>query len=296
MTTLRMAAFAAALIVPSLALAQPQDRVTFGGDAVVRPGEVVQDLVTMGGDALVEGEVLGDVVTMGGDLRVEPGGEIHGDLVTMGGDVSVADGAKASGERVGLGAGVPGVSFGPTGGHDGHGGFGAWLVEFLSSLVSYALLFVLGLVLMGVARERLDALQVVIARQPLRAVGMGVLGFVGALVSIVVLAITILGIPAAVLLAFALPFAIYVGLAAAASVVGAILPVRALADRPVLQLAAGCGVLWLASLVPFAGEVAVAFAAILGLGALVVTRFGKVSSLDLGPDPVPSGPYRTSAV
>lgn len=294
MRRLAIAAFAAALPIPALASAQPSDRMTFGGDAFVRKGEIVQDVVTMGGDARIEGEVLGDVVTMGGDLAVEPTGEVHGDLVTMGGKVTVAPGARMHGKRVGMG-GSPHVPFHP-GSHHHDGGFGGWLADALTGLVSYALLFVLGLLLMGLARERLDALQLVLVRKPARAFGLGVLGFAGAIAAIVVLAITVIGIPAAVALAVALPFAVYVGLAAVASVLGAVLPLTALKDRPVLQLAAGCGALWLASLVPFAGDVVVAVTAALGLGALVVTRFGKASTLDLGPEPTPSGPYRTSAV
>ncbi len=289
--SLSAAALGAVLLVPALGLAQPRDRVTFGGDAVVQKGEVVDELVTMGGDAVVHGEVLGDVVTMGGDLRVGPTGEVHGDLVTMGGEVHMAEGAATHGERVS--GGPPSVSFGRAAHH--HGGFGRWVADALSGLVRYALLFVLGLLLMGVARERLDALQLVLVRKPARAFGMGLLGFAGAIAAIVVLAITIIGIPAAVVLAVALPFAVYVGLAAAASVLGAALPIAALKERPVLQLAAGSGALWLASLVPFAGDVAVAVAAVLGLGALIVTRFAKAGSLDLGPDSTPNGPYRTSA-
>jgi len=296
MRALVLAALAAALLIPaSAAFAQtPQDRVTFGGDAIVRQGEVVNDLVTMGGDAVVEGQVLGDVVTMGGDLAVGSTAEIGGDLVTMGGRLEVAPGASTGGDIVGFG----GVGSGPAFPHHvpDPGGIGGFIVDAVSSLVSYALLFVLGLMLMGLARERLDALQLVILKRPARAAATGILGFVGAIVGIVVLAITIIGIPAAIILAIALPLAVYVGMAAAASVLGAALPIASLKGRPVLQLAAGVGTLFVASLVPFLGTLLVAATAVVGLGALVVTRFEKASRVDLGPDPVPSGPYRTQSV
>jgi len=60
------------------------------------------------------------------------------------------------------------------------------------------------------------------------------------------------------------------------------------------QLAAGCAALFGASLVPFAGDIAVGLAAVVGLGALMVTRFDKTSRLDFEHDTPPSGPYRTS--
>ena len=54
-TALSVAVMAATLGTPAFAAAQePTDRVTFGGDAVVREGEVVKDVVTMGGDARSE--------------------------------------------------------------------------------------------------------------------------------------------------------------------------------------------------------------------------------------------------
>jgi len=215
----------------------------------------------------------------------------------MGGEIQVAEGATTHGDQVGHGRGMgPHVGWGPAAHHgEHHGGFAGWLASALSGLVSYALLFVLGLLLMGVARERLEALQVVMVRKPLKAFGTGLLGLFAAVVTIVILCITIIGIPAGILLAIALPFAVYVGLAASASVLGAALPVGRLQGRPVLQLAAGCGALWLASLLPFAGDIAVTIAAVVGVGALVITKGRNVSGLDLGPDPIPGGPYRTSA-
>jgi hypothetical protein len=171
---------------------------------------------------------------------------------------------------------------------------GGFLLDALTGLLSFTLLFVLGLVLMGGARERLDALQVSIVRKPLHAFGAGLLTLAGAVVAIVALAITIIGIPAAVVVAVALPFAIYGGLAAFASVLGAALPLAMLKGKPVLELGAGVLVLYVASLVPFAGQIALAVAAAIGIGALARTRFRTMAEVDRE-DRTPIGPYRTAA-
>jgi hypothetical protein len=293
-----------------------EDRVTFGGDIHVRAGETVRDVVTMGGDARIEGTVTGDVATMGGDvdvregavvqgdlesmggdLRVREGAAVHGDVATMGGDVELDQGAAVDGSVTENQSGwsipaVPELSDVP---HVRSGfALGDMIGNFFGSLASYALLFVLGLLLMGVAPDRYEALQVAIVRQPLRSFGMGLLGTIGAVVAIVVLAITVIGIPAAVLLAIALPFAIYIGMAAFASVFGTLLPVEALRGKPVLRLGAGVLALFVASLVPFAGSIAVAVAAVVGLGALVITRFRKTAEVELE-RPTSNGPYRASA-
>ncbi len=306
MKRIALAALMAAILTPSVgAAAQVTDRITFGNDVVVAHDEVVNDVVTMGGDAEIEGEVLGDVVTMGGDLQVAGEGHVRGEAVTMGGDAVLEDSARIDGrvqtfggEAQGAGVSPPpvpprvNVDLGP--GHSAHGGwsFGEWVVDTMQSFVSHVLLFILGLLLMGVAKERYEALQVTIVKRPLPSFGYGILGIVGSVIAIVVLAITIIGIPAAVLGAIAFPIALYVGLAAFAAVFGAALPLEQLRGKPVLQLAAGVGTLWLVSLIPFMGAFATAVAAALGLGALFITRFRKTAQLP--PDPTPSGPYRTS--
>jgi len=299
------------LFVAVFAFVQPafaQGRFTFGEDAHVGATEVVDDLVTMGGDAVVLGRVNGDVVSMGGDVVVR--GVVTGDVVSMGGDIELAPGSQVSGDLTSSGGTVtvhPAASHGGgsvrldqldhfswsgPAGKFGHG-VGGFFATVLSKTVSHTLLFVLGLVLMGAARERLDALQLVMVRSPLQSLGTGILGLVASVVAIVVFAITIVGIPAAIILAVLLPIAFYVGLAAAATVVGAVLPVAALKGKPVLQLAAGVGLLFAVSFIPVFGSIAACFVACLGLGALIVTRFGR--AMDLPPEPDMAGPYRTTA-
>jgi hypothetical protein len=149
-----------------------------------------------------------------------------------------------------------------------------WLAETSESLTRFALLFLLGLFLLGLAPGRVRTVQAQIAAAPLRALANGFLGAIGGSVFALVLAITIIGIPAAIVVALALASATYAGLAASAAVVGGILPVAALRDRPVLQLAAGVLVLFVASRVPIVGPLLTMGATLIGLGAVVLTRAG----------------------
>ncbi len=287
------------------------DRVTFGGDIVVPRGETVGSVVTMGGDARIDGRVLHDVVTMGGDADVR--GQVGGSVETMGGDIALHDGGRVDGNLDATGGTVhvaPGAHTGGRVSATGHArrfaatrvlrhgpidDLASFFVDTLSSAVGYGMLFLLGLLMMGLTPERLGALQSVIVRRPLHTGVMGTLGFIASVVSIVVLALTIVGIPAALLVALALPLAVYVGLAAAATVIGAALPVTHLRNRPVLQLAAGVGVLFVCSLVPDVGSVAIALAAVVGLGAVIGTRLRKTPPPP-ATDSTPAGPYRTATV
>lgn len=277
----------------SVASAQePRDLVTFGGDARVPEGQVVRDVVTMGGDAVIEGTALGDVVTMGGDAVVE--GVVNGDVVTMGGDLELRNGGVVHGEVVTFGGeyqsgGSSSVPFAPQSAFDR---LGDMIGDAFSGLIAYALLFVLGLLMSGLANDRFEALRVAIAREPVRATALGLVGVVASIAAIILLCISVIGIPGAVALGIVLPFAIWIGMAAAASVLGAMLPIAALRGKPVLQLAAGCAVLYLLSLVPFVGAIGGLIAACIGLGAVMITKLRPHAEV-AGENP-PEGPYRTA--
>ena len=281
---------------PALAHADDgNDRVAFGGDAIVVAGESVQSVASFGGDAIVDGRVEGDVVSFGGDVALGPSAQVIGSVATFGGRVDAAPGAQWQHDPDGIAApdrSTPGAH------HERHGGLGAWIEEAFRQLVAHGLLFLLGLVLMGLAPERLGAMQIAIVRDPIRTASTGLAGYVGGAILMVLLAITILGIPAAVLLAMLLPIATYVGLAASANVLGACLPIAALRDAPVRRLAAGVLVLFVASLVPVLGTLLVVVMSCLGLGALIRTRFRTTPPIELASrgDVIDCGPYRTSAI
>jgi hypothetical protein len=273
--------------------------VTFGGDVVVRAGERVNDVATMGGDVEIAGEVAGEIVTMGGDVEIREGGVVHGGVFTMGGDVDVREGGVVHGELATMGGEVtvaegavtsgrvgggsvqiaPG-SYGDDDDDDAHSrdrgsAIGRWFDRALGSAAKHALLFLLGVLLLGLFPERIAALQRVIVGSPGRSGVSGLLGFVGAVVLTVILAVTIIGIPGAVIVALGAFAAFYIGLVSMATVVGAALPITRLKSRPILQLGAGILALYLASLVPVVGTIVTAIVATIGFGAVILTRFRK---------------------
>lgn len=257
------------------------DRVTFGEDVEVGEGESVRDVVTMGGDARVEGRAFGDVVTMGGDADVA--GEVVGDVVTMGGDIRVRDGARVHGGLDAMGGHVevePGaLVHGRSRTHDEHEASARDADEDGSSIFRWALwhalLFLVGLVMLSTMREQLTRLQDELAARPVRSGFGGLFGFVGGLVLCVVLCITLIGIPVAALLGAVFVLALLAGWTAVALRIGAALPIGALKDRPVHQLAAGIVVLFVIGLVPTIGPLLSTAALLAGLGAVMATKFGS---------------------
>lgn len=253
-----------------------RDRVTMGENAVIAEGERVKDLVTMGGDADIAGEVTGDVVTMGGAVRVRRTAAVRGDVVTFGGDVTIEPGAIVEGSRVGFGSAIDGKKWKRAiSGERSWSWWPLWFGKLLASVAHYALLFLLGMLLLSFVPDRMSALERTLVRAPGRSLALGSVGFLAAIVAMVVLAITIIGIPAALVLLIALPVALYLGLAAIAATLGAAIPLERIQRSPIAQLACGVGILFLFSLIPFLGTIGLIVAATVGLGAVLLTRFSK---------------------
>lgn len=285
-----------------------QSVVRFGDDVRIVAGQTVEDVATMGGDVHVEGNVDGDVATMGGDVWVH--GRVEGDVASMGGDVHVA--GIVEGDVVSAGGRVTIEPGGRVEGEiaDHHGAFtppsgdfsfhvdhepsflqkAESAVEgFAAKSASFLFLLLLAFGFQTLARERFDTTQVALVKKPARTFLIGLLTKVAAVVGIILAAISLIGIPAAIAGGIGLALATHLGLAAVAGVVGALLPMENLKERDGLRVAMGVGVLFMVSLIPYAGFLALFVASCWGLGALIDTRIGK------RPSPEGDGPFRTPA-
>jgi hypothetical protein len=268
-----------------------EDVLTFGGDANVPEGHDVRDVVTMGGDAEVDGRAFGNVVTMGGDADI--GGVVVGNVATMGGDIRIRPTGVVFGRLETMGGEV--VHEGTTslsmqgsaelGGGEAQGdggGFFATVVETAEAGLRYALLFLGALLFAFFAPERFARLHGAVRRAPLRSIAGGTVGLIAAGLLSIVLLITVIGIPVALVLGLVVFVAACAGLATVGHLIGQALPVRALEERPVMRLAAGILALFVVTRVPFFGWLAFWIALVIGVGAVVLTRFGK-SDVDVDP-------------
>ena len=268
-----------------VAAAAPPDRVARGA-VVVGAGEQVADAVAFGGDVTVSGWVTGDAVAFGGSVRLLPGARVEGDVTALGGTVVVEPGAFVAGDQVALGGAVaqagahlagPAVAPAPRGpvGRAVHraGDRVSRLLDRVAHLAGcYVLIVLLGLVMLGVAPQRTRALAAAVAAYPGRSLGFGLLTVLGVGAAVVLLSVTMVGIPAAAVIAAAACCAAVLGLTGVSILIGELVPAKRLRDRPVSKLLVGAGVLVGALALPFAGPVLGVLAVVLGLGALAGTR------------------------
>jgi hypothetical protein len=175
--------------------------VRFGGNATVRPDEVVfGDVVVIGGRSDIDGEVRGNVVTIGGAMRLGPRADVRGDAVAIWSRIDRAEGAQVGGEYVDIGAGNWVGPMGPW-----HGGFPGPFPQFpnfvglVGTLLRLGLLMMLGWLFVAVGRGPVQRIADRAAAEPVKAGLVGVLVevlFLPILVLVIVLlAISIIGIP-----------------------------------------------------------------------------------------------------
>lgn len=279
--------------VPTLPALPPSrahypDVISFGDDAHVTREQMVRDVVTMGGDAVIDGHVLGNVVTTGGDVDVR--GQVVGDVLTMGGDITLARGAVVHGQLHSMGGDVHGAMPAPppplahaVAVHEDD--VSRDLARSLRDVVEagerafdlalhFALIFLAGLLMLAFAPERVTAMERRVREQPGLTFLWGVVGSFSLTMLSILLVLTIIGIPVALGAMVVALLAGYVGLAVIGHLVGSVLPVPALARRPIVQLFAGVAILFGTSLVPWIGSLVIGSLVIVGFGMVAASRFG----------------------
>jgi len=188
------------------------DIVRIGGNVTVDSDEIVRgDVVVIGGSANINGEVDGEVVVVGGSARFGPQADIRRDVTIVGGGLS-------RDERATIRGGIKEVGFGDIAWR-GRGEWGRsadwdWMNGFYpvarlsGTLVRVTLLILLTTLVLFVAKTPVQQIADRVAADPVKSWFVGFLAemlFIPVLImTAVVLAISIIGIPLLVLLPVAI--------------------------------------------------------------------------------------------
>jgi hypothetical protein len=297
-------------------------KVHIGSSIVVGEDELVTDpVVAIGGSVTVLGRVDDDVVAVGGSVRLGPKARVRGDVTAVGGSVEQEKGASIGGtvNEVRIG---PQFNFEPFHVFDGMW-FEGWHaigngVRLLGTVMRVSLVLLLALLVAVIASGPVHRIADRVGRDPWLSGFTGLLAqllFIPVLVlTIVILAVSIIGIPLLLLVPFGvLAFLIatlvgfsgvalrvgrwavggerpaFVALAVGVILVSAVaLVARTLAMLPVPLWP----ISWILAFTAFFLEY---LAWTVGLGAALLTRFGTRGTappLDVSPPPLPvvSGP------
>lgn len=254
----------------------PADRVVFGGTAVVAPGETVRDAIALGGDVRVRGRVDHDAVALAGDVILLPGGVVWGETIALGGRViregaAIPAGAPAVDRRAALLVADP-----PTARLPRPRVPTPWQ-HGVSLAVPFLALSGAGVLTVGLAPRRISEVARTLHAHPFRALIWGMATTVAALLTSLLFAITLVGLPVSLVLLAALGLVALLGFVGGCELVGDQLP---LGGHPALgrwlMLAVGsfalAGLGWL----PGWLQLVVVLIGVMGVGATVRSGLGRL--------------------
>lgn len=247
----------------------------FQGDLTVPEGRVVQgDVVCVGGSVeLSPGSVVqGDAVAVGGSVTVDEGALVMGQAVAVLGTVDVARGAQVMGEHVQVGVSKLFRS------RTRHRGWLTSLGPFglFPTVALFALVYLIGLLVLRLWPDRVRNVGFALFENPVRSFTVGFLCWLLLLPLVVLLGISIVGIPLIPLLPVIIFLSIVIGLSSLAMRIGEALPAgQGQRFVPPAALGMGMAVLLLVAFVPWLGVSLLALLQFFALGASVGSRFGR---------------------
>ena len=253
--------------------------VALGGTVVLETGSVVTGNVTVtGGSLLANGEIKGNVSTIGGAVTLGNTAVIDGNFSTLGGSLQQASTAVIKGELISGSSQptvvLPGAFTPPSFGLNFKPFFDAfWLFFRTIAIAALAIL-----VALFWPRQSSRIAETVIS-EPVISGGLGLLTLVVAPIILVVIGLTLILIPVSLLGILVLAIAIVLGWIAVGVEVGQRLAALLKANWPI-AVSAGLGtfvltfIVYAIGFIPVIGWIAPVLVTFLGLGAVVISRFG----------------------
>ena len=249
------------------------------GDAVI--GGTVNVLTVIDGTATFQGATVDTIAVISGTIDLQEGTTVLGNVRSIESTVTQAPGVRIAGDIKGVDAELVtlGMFLGPA---------------ILLFAVGLAIASVIaGLLLAAVGARQVRAAERVIAAEPLKVFGAGLLGAIVIPILAIVAILTIIGAPLGlgILLGF-LPLVAFVGFLVAGIFIGEeILGTRKEPEtqRPYRGALLGIVLLQIIGLVPVVGGLATAVASLLGLGAILLISWRIVRGTGTAEVAAPSG-------
>ncbi len=273
------------------------DLVVFGGDVVLEEDSFVNGTVfVMGGSATVAGEVDAELVVFGGNVELKSTAFIGSDLVAWGGQVERAEGAVVEG-NVTEGVVFRGprivrlVPFPPTPEmvplEAGPRFFFNTMIDIFKAVITALALMALGLLVVLFLPRQTETVGQAVLAAPLPSLGVGFLTAVVAVSLTALLAITICLAPIALFIGLIATVAGFFGWIAVGLLVGQKLleGLQAREPAPLVAVVIGVLLISLISALPCLGFFVFLGVVSLGLGGVVLTRFGTMSYPEGPPSP-----------
>lgn len=256
--TLLILVTAMIVLIPGLAWGEEvgQNITTITEDVEIQRGErIIGNVTTVSGNVTVFGEVIGNVTSAAGNIYLKDSSNIRGNVTAATGKIFRDPGADVRG-TVFHGTKMPKI--------ETH-----YFSRFTNMLGILAIVVILISILPLNVQKMIGALKM----EPGRVVLVGILGWILLPFLIIISLITIIG-PVLVVIGALAAFLLGTG------ILGLLLGEKLVtlfkwqSDNKILAAAVGLAALWLASLLPLAAIFIVLVSAVVGMGVVLVTKFG----------------------
>lgn len=268
----------------------------FGGTVILEEGSNVNgSIVITGGSLDISGDVSGDVTAVGGALTLSDTAHLHGNIYTVGSSINRSPNAKIDGRVIAgtansldlkvpsLGKGLQNLNLSP---------MTNAVTRFVSAIFQSLALAVLALLMAMFVLKPTERVVEAIDTQPIISGAFGLLTLIVAPALLVLLAITLILIPVSLIGFFVLAIAIVFGWIALGLELGHRIT-TSLKVQWTPPIEAGIGTLVLSlvvsllTVIPCIGWMTIPVLSMIGLGAVILTRFGTQTYIR--PTQVPVG-------
>lgn len=263
------------------------DLAVVGGKLTLQPSsQVMGSVAVTGGNVVVAGHITGDLVVIGGSLELANTAIVDGDIVTLG-SINRAAGAIVRGQILtGLDASIDRHSLDRMASLGSLVQSGQWLhsiVGIFGVFFLICLVTALATLLEAIWPEKIQTVSVTM-RANWQCLGAGLLTLLVVVILVPILVVICIGIPVAVVILIMLVISGLAGWTAIGKIVGG----RVLRDlriqaNPLVQTLAGTMLLTLLALIPCLGTLMAAIVGSMGIGAVLLTRFGTLAYPRLAP-------------
>jgi hypothetical protein len=247
--------------------------VKINSDVVIEESVTVRNVVVFGGQITVNGTVEQNVVAIGGSAVLTRTAVVGGDVVALGGIIAMGTGADVRGALTEINSSNISDAISDLLSDDWEGW--SWLFAVFSAVVFMTIL-VTAMLIVALIPKPIVTISEGITLHTYRA---SIAGFVGLLVIApiaVLLALSVIGIVLIPLEIILVICAAVFGFIAVAQILGerVLARIKKPNDSLVRQTFWGLLILWLIGWIPYVGWMIKVLAIVLGLGGVMITRFG----------------------
>jgi hypothetical protein len=243
-------------------------------------GSIGESITGAGSDVVLANEVGGDVTLKADKLTITSNAVIRGDIeYTSPSEANIQSGASISGSIAHLipAKAEPDVAKGLVAGIVGAA---VWKV------LSYAMILIIGIILILIARKRLNLMQAAIQKNPWQSLGWGAVVLIGTPIAAIIVMITVIGLPLGLISLVLWGIALYLIQIPVSLLIGRLIirQNRELESPGVMigALALGQLIICILRLIPVIGSIIGLLVIVFGLGTLitssVTTRFEAAES------------------